>query len=80
MAKRTWTARRVGAGICLAVPVLALLWVPWYPHDVPQFAGMRFFFWYQIAWIPGCVAFMAAAYALRRERPRDRSQRDERQG
>ncbi|WP_248959149.1 DUF3311 domain-containing protein [Sphaerisporangium perillae] len=72
-------ARRVAAGVCLAIPVLALLWVPWYPHSAPSWGGMRFFFWYQLVWVPGSVVFMAAAYALRRERAhRADPERDER--
>ncbi len=78
MVKPNWTARRAAAAVCLAIPVLALLWVPWYPHDAPHLAGMRFFFWYQLLWVPGSVVFMAAAYALRRDRPPgDHSGRDD---
>ncbi|WP_283138918.1 DUF3311 domain-containing protein [Rhizohabitans arisaemae] len=62
--------RRIIADVCLLVPVLALIWVPWFPVDAPQLGGMRFFFWYQLAWIPGSVVFMAIAYVLRRDRDR----------
>ncbi|MEU7000131.1 DUF3311 domain-containing protein [Nonomuraea sp. NPDC046570] len=75
MVKPTRRARRVAAGICLALPVVALLWVPWYPHDAPDLVGMRFFFWYQLMWVPGSVVFMATAYVLGRGEdhpPRDR--------
>ncbi|WP_405148279.1 DUF3311 domain-containing protein [Sphaerisporangium viridialbum] len=75
MAKPIRSPRRVAAGVCLAIPVAALLWVPWYPHETPHLAGMRFFFWYQLMWVPGSIVFMGAAYLLRRggkRPPRDR--------
>ncbi|MFI7110822.1 DUF3311 domain-containing protein [Nonomuraea sp. NPDC050227] len=75
MAKPTRRARRFAAGICLVLPIVALLWVPWYSYDAPHLAGMRFFFWYQLIWVPGSVVFMAVAYVLRRgadRPPRDR--------
>ncbi|GII94419.1 DUF3311 domain-containing protein [Sinosporangium siamense] len=73
-------ARHIASGICLAVPVAALLWVPWYPHEAPHLAGIPFFFWYQLAWVPGSMVFMAAAYLLRRgaDRSSDHPPRDRR--
>ncbi|MFI0451923.1 DUF3311 domain-containing protein [Actinomadura sp. 6N118] len=73
-ARRRWPARQVAAGVCLAVPVVALVCMPWYAHHVPSVAGVRSFYWYQFAWVPGSVVFMVAAYLLRG--PRDRPPRE----
>ena len=56
--------RLAAAGACLAAPLAALLWVPWYARDRPRLAGMPFFYWYQLAWVPGCGLCLLAAYAL----------------
>jgi uncharacterized protein DUF3311 len=61
--------RRVAAGACLVAPVVALLWVPWYAQDRPELAGVPFFYWYQLAWVPGCSLAMLAAYLLTRRPP-----------
>lgn len=57
---------RIAAAVCLLVPVLALLWVPWYAQDRPRLAGVPFFYWYQLAWVPGCSLALLAAYLLAR--------------
>lgn len=58
------TPERVLAGISLAVPVVALLWVSSYTKLTPVLGGMPFFYWYQIAWIPFSALFTGAAYLL----------------
>ncbi|MDI2131677.1 DUF3311 domain-containing protein [Yinghuangia seranimata] len=60
--------RRITAGLCLALPVAALLWVPSYARGGPELGGVPFFYWYQFAWIPVCTVAMAAAYWLLRPR------------
>lgn len=35
----------------LAVPFIALLWVPFYDRGEPSLFGIPFFYWYQVAWI-----------------------------
>jgi hypothetical protein len=60
------TARRVVAAFCLLVPVVALVWVPWYAGAEPELAGIPFFYWYQLAWAPGCAVWLLAAYLLTR--------------
>ncbi|TDE33287.1 DUF3311 domain-containing protein [Actinomadura sp. 6K520] len=72
MAKPVRPARRVAAGAFLALPVAALLCVPWYARSTPRLAGVEFFYWYQFAWVPGSVICMLVAYLLlhgRRRRP-----------
>jgi Protein of unknown function (DUF3311) len=61
--------RRVVAGVCLFAPVVALLWVPWYAQDRPRLAGVPFFYWYQLAWVPGCGLALLVAYLLTRRPP-----------
>lgn len=65
--------RRVAAAVCLVVPVAALLWVPWYARERPELGGVPFFYWYQLAWVPGCTLGMLAAYLLLRPALRPRS-------
>ncbi|MFD9720325.1 DUF3311 domain-containing protein [Streptomyces sp. NPDC059076] len=60
--------RRTVAGVCLIVPVIALLWVPWYAQDRPRLAGVPFFYWYQLAWVPGCTLVLLVAHLLTRRR------------
>ncbi|MYS81489.1 DUF3311 domain-containing protein [Embleya scabrispora] len=65
-AARARAARRIAAGGCLVAPVAALLWVPAYTRREPELAGIPFFYWYQLAWVPGCAAAMFVAYLLLR--------------
>ncbi|MFI2209690.1 DUF3311 domain-containing protein [Streptomyces sp. NPDC020141] len=58
--------RRAAAGVCLLAPVVALLWVPWYARELPRLAGVPFFYWYQLAWVPLCALAMFAAHRLTR--------------
>ncbi|GAA1967922.1 DUF3311 domain-containing protein [Kitasatospora viridis] len=58
------TPARVLAGVALAVPVVALLWVSSYSRLTPELGGMPFFYWYQILWIPFSALFTVAAYLL----------------
>jgi len=40
----------------LAIPVIAMVWVPWYAGDAPTLAGIPYFYWYQFAWtIAGAI-------------------------
>jgi hypothetical protein len=36
----------------LALPYIALLWLPFYNFKEPSVAGFPFFYWYQFAWVP----------------------------
>jgi uncharacterized protein DUF3311 len=66
------TARRVVAGICLVIPFVALLWVSSYSRLTPEFIGIPFFYWYQMAWVPAAAALTYAAYVLVRAEERAR--------
>ena len=60
------TARRVVAYACLAMPFVAILWVPFYARTQPRLAGLPFFYWYQFAWIVLTVGLMLTSYRLLR--------------
>jgi len=34
------------------IPVVATLWVPIYDRAEPSIAGIPFFYWYQLLWVP----------------------------
>ena len=40
------------ARVLLLLPVLGLLWVPFYDRPGPALLGFPFFYWYQLAWVP----------------------------
>lgn len=52
------------ACVCLAIPVIALMWVPSYTREDPELAGFPFFFWYQFLWVFLCAGLTWAAYRL----------------
>jgi hypothetical protein len=51
----------------LLLPLLALLGVPLYNLRAPTLFGFPFFYWYQLAWIPGSMLVMWLVW--RSERP-----------
>jgi hypothetical protein len=69
------TGLLVVAGILLAIPVVALMWVSSYSRDEPRLAGFPFFIWYQFLWVFLCSALTYTAYRLvlvaRPHRPMD---------
>jgi hypothetical protein len=58
------------AGVCLVVPFVALLWVGSYSRTTPEFIGIPFFYWYQVAWVPVTAALTYLAYVLVRAEER----------
>jgi hypothetical protein len=52
------------AGICLAIPLIALLWVSSYSKETPKLGGVPFFFWYQFLWVFLAAACTYAAYRV----------------
>jgi hypothetical protein len=54
----------VTAGICLLLPVVALMWVSSYAKETPRLGGIPFFFWYQFAWVFVCSALTYTAHRL----------------
>jgi hypothetical protein len=54
----------------LVLPVLALLAVPVYNRTDPALAGVPFFYWYQLAWVPLTALLLAVTSRLLRTPPR----------
>ena len=54
----------VVAGICLAIPLVALLWVSSYARETPKLGGVPFFFWYQFLWVFLTAGLTYAAHRL----------------
>jgi len=49
--------------LILLIP-LFLLWVPFYDRVEPALAGIPFFYWYQMAWIPLTVILTVIVWRL----------------
>ena len=68
---RLSTGVAVAAGILLALPIVALLWVPIYARKDPEVWGIPFFYWYQMLWVIICGFCTGGAYQLvQRDRSR----------
>ncbi len=69
------TGLLVLAGILLAIPLVALMWVSSYSRDEPRLAGFPFFIWYQFLWVFLTSALTYTAYRIvlvaRPHRPMD---------
>ena len=52
------------AGVLLAAPIVALLWVQSYARVEPTLAGFPFFIWYQFLWVFLCAACTWAAHRI----------------
>lgn len=58
------------AGVLLAIPIVALMWVGSYSKEEPRLGGFPFFIWYQFLWVFLCSAMTWCAYLLvKRARP-----------
>jgi hypothetical protein len=56
--------------ILLLIPYLAMLWVPSYNRFEPTLAGIPFFYWYQLLWIPLGSLLLLIVYRAGRARNR----------
>lgn len=52
--------------ILLAVPFLAVLWPPLYNRTEPAWAGIPFFYWYQLLWIVLTTVLLMIVYGIDR--------------
>ncbi|HEY1631110.1 MAG TPA: DUF3311 domain-containing protein [Rhizomicrobium sp.] len=52
--------------LLLLVPYLALAWVPLYDRALPDLAGIPFFYWYQLVWIPLGALLLLPIYLFER--------------
>lgn len=44
--------RRAAYGFLLILPYVAVLTIPLFNRAAPEWAGIPFFYWYQLLWIP----------------------------
>ncbi len=58
------TVPLIVAGVCLALPFVAMLWVDSYSRLTPTFIGIPFFYWYQMLWVPVSTLLTAVAYVI----------------
>ncbi|GHG57153.1 hypothetical protein GCM10018779_22000 [Streptomyces griseocarneus] len=58
------------AGVCLAVPFAAMLWVGSYSRLTPALAGVPFFYWYQMLWVLISTMLTVVAYVIVRRHER----------
>jgi membrane protein implicated in regulation of membrane protease activity len=58
------TPTRVVIGLCLVAPFVAMLWVGSYAKTDPEFAGIPFFYWYQMLWVVISTVLTMVAYKL----------------
>lgn len=65
------TVPMVVAGVCLAIPFVAMLWVDSYARLTPAFIGIPFFYWYQMLWVLISTALTVIAYMLVRRHERN---------
>ena len=54
----------VAAGVCLLIPLVALMWVGSYAKETPRLGGIPFFFWYQFVWVFVTSALTYTAHRL----------------
>ena len=48
------------------LPMIALVWVPFYNRAEPALWGVPFFYWYQLAWV--FITSALTLFVLRQER------------
>lgn len=58
------TPARVVIALCLFAPFVAMMWVGSYAKVDPAFAGIPFFYWYQMLWVLISTALTMVAYKL----------------
>lgn len=50
--------------LLLAVPFAAMIWIGFYNRSEPALAGIPFFYWYQLLWIPLGAALLLPVYLV----------------
>jgi len=53
----------------LAIPWIAMVWVPSYNRVDPQLWGFPFFYWYQLLWVLVSALLTGIVYVKTRSRP-----------
>jgi len=54
----------------LLIPFAAMLWVPFYNRALPAIAGIPFFYWYQLLWIPLGALLLLLVYRIEERKSR----------
>ncbi|HEX2593467.1 MAG TPA: DUF3311 domain-containing protein [Rhizomicrobium sp.] len=54
--------------LLLLLPFIAVLWVPSYNSVEPSLAGIPFFYWYQLLWIPLGALILLPVYLVEERR------------
>ncbi|MFD5428353.1 DUF3311 domain-containing protein [Streptomyces sp. NPDC127084] len=72
------TPVRVVVALCLIAPFVAMLWVGSYAKTDPAFAGIPFFYWYQMLWVLISTVLTMVAFQLwQRDQRERRAQREQ---
>ena len=50
--------------LLLIIPIVATLWVPIYNRIDPVVAGIPFFYWYQLLWVPLAALLLYVVYRV----------------
>jgi hypothetical protein len=58
------TGLLVVAGVLLAIPLVALMWVGSYSRVEPRLGAFPFFVWYQFLWVFLCAGLTYSAYRI----------------
>ncbi len=58
--------------LLFVIQFIAVLWPPFYNRAEPAFAGMPFFYWYQLLWVVISAALTAIVYFVTEAQARDR--------
>ena len=64
MIRRPISKQRRWPLLLLLIPFMALLWLPFYNTYEPTFAGIPFFYWYQMLWIILTAVLTTIVYFL----------------
>ena len=56
----------VWARLLLIVPFVAVLWVSSYNSTEPMWAGIPFFYWYQLLWVIVSALIIGFVYVMER--------------
>ena len=66
MAKKTARAgwRKYWPRLLFLIPVVIVLWVPFYNRLEPALGGIPFFYWYQLAWVLIAASIVMSVYVL----------------
>lgn len=64
MATRTSKRKFKPLLLLLLIPFIVLCWPPFYNFRDPEFAGIPFFYWFQLLWVIITAVITAVVYLL----------------